>query len=248
MRARPLSYHDRDPKRVDSTALWKEIHNRYLPYPARGRDVPAERRSRTSANPGYASAYYTYMWSLVIAKDLLTGFDVKNLSAPGAARRYRDADLRARKLQARGHAGPRLPRPAVHGHGVGGVAESRNTELTQFQGAGSMFHVRVSLVLSTLLVTLSAVLVSQSTGPDWPQFRGPNRDGAVASFVEPKVWPEKLTQRWKVDVGEGHATPVLVGGRVYVFTRQGANEVMQALDAGTGKAIWQTRYAGAGDE
>ena len=31
------------------------------------------------------------MWSLVIAKDLLTGFDVSNLSAPGAARRYRDA-------------------------------------------------------------------------------------------------------------------------------------------------------------
>ena len=31
------------------------------------------------------------MWSLVIAKDLLTGFDKSNLSAPGAARRYRDA-------------------------------------------------------------------------------------------------------------------------------------------------------------
>ena len=84
-----LSYHDRDPKRVDSTALWKEIHNRYLPIPyVEGRT--GRRRSRTSARPGYASAYYTYMWSLVIAKDLFSRFDGKDLSAPGVARRYRD--------------------------------------------------------------------------------------------------------------------------------------------------------------
>jgi outer membrane protein assembly factor BamB len=87
------------------------------------------------------------------------------------------------------------------------------------------------------------VLAAQSAGPDWPQFRGPNRDGALASFAEPRAWPDRLTQRWKVEVGEGHATPVLVGGRIYTFTRQGANEVLQALDAASGKAVWQTRYA-----
>ena len=99
------------------------------------------------------------------------------------------------------------------------------------------------LVVSALLASAPVVLVGQSAGPDWPQFRGPNRDGAVASFIEPKVWPDTLTQRWKVDVGEGHASPSSFGNRLYVFTRQGTNEVMQALDAGTGKAIWQTRYA-----
>ena len=93
------------------------------------------------------------------------------------------------------------------------------------------------------LLVAPVVLAAQNAGSDWPQFRGPNRDGAVASFVEPKAWPERLTQRWKVEVGEGHATPVLVGGRIYTFTRQGANEVMQALDAATGKTVWQTRYA-----
>jgi outer membrane protein assembly factor BamB len=75
------------------------------------------------------------------------------------------------------------------------------------------------------LAMAPVVLVSQGSSSDWPQFRGPNRDGAVASFVEPKAWPDKLTQTWKVEVGEGHATPVLVGGRIYMFTRQGANEV-----------------------
>jgi thimet oligopeptidase len=85
-----LSYHDRDPRRLDTTAIWKEIQNRYMPYP----HVDGTYRELAFthlANPGYASAYYTYMWSLVIAKDLFTGFDKSNLSAPGAARRYRDA-------------------------------------------------------------------------------------------------------------------------------------------------------------
>jgi len=84
-----LSLHDRDPKRVDATALFKEIHNRYLPYP----HVDGTYRELAFthlANPGYASAYYTYMWSLVIAKDLFTGFDRSSLATPGAARRYRD--------------------------------------------------------------------------------------------------------------------------------------------------------------
>jgi thimet oligopeptidase len=84
-----LSYHDRDPRRVDTTALWKDAHNRYLPYP----HVDGTYRQMVFthlANPGYASAYYTYMWSLVIAKDLVSGFDAGNLSAAGAARRYRD--------------------------------------------------------------------------------------------------------------------------------------------------------------
>jgi len=44
---------------------------------------------------GYSSGYYTYMWSLVIAKDLFSAFDRKNLFAPEIARRYRDTILAA---------------------------------------------------------------------------------------------------------------------------------------------------------
>jgi thimet oligopeptidase len=42
---------------------------------------------------GYTSAYYTYMWSLVIAKDLMSGFDRSDLFDPDTAGRYRDAIL-----------------------------------------------------------------------------------------------------------------------------------------------------------
>ena len=47
------------------------------------------------ADEGYGSSYYTYLWSLVIAKDLFSAFDTDDLMAPGVARRYRDTVLAA---------------------------------------------------------------------------------------------------------------------------------------------------------
>ena len=77
---------------------------------------------------------------------------------------------------------------------------------------------------------------------DYPQWRGRNRDGSASAFTEPKSWPEKLTRRWKVDVGSGYATPIVIGSTVYAFTRRSGDEVMLALDAATGKILWQTAY------
>jgi thimet oligopeptidase len=89
-----LAYHDRNPAKVDTTALWKEIHNQYLPYP----HVEGTYRQAVFVhlgNPGYASAYYTYVWALVIAKDLFSAFDGKNLMEPGLASRYMNTVLAA---------------------------------------------------------------------------------------------------------------------------------------------------------
>jgi outer membrane protein assembly factor BamB len=93
-----------------------------------------------------------------------------------------------------------------------------------------------------LAVGLARTVGSQTNALDWPQWRGFGRDGHVAGFVPPNVWPDRLTQRWKVDVGNGYATPLLVGTRIYMFSRQGDNEVMAALDAASGKVLWQTGY------
>ena len=89
---------------------------------------------------------------------------------------------------------------------------------------------------------LTEVVGGQNAGSDWPQWRGPSRDGTLTAFAEPKAWPEHLTQRWKVEVGTGYATPILVGSRVYAFSRQGEKEVMRALDAASGKVVWETSY------
>jgi outer membrane protein assembly factor BamB len=77
---------------------------------------------------------------------------------------------------------------------------------------------------------------------DWPQWRGPNRDNKVTGFTAPAAWPKALTQKWKVKVGLGDASPVLVGDKVYVFTREGDDEVTTCLDAATGKTVWQDKY------
>ncbi len=56
---------------------------------------------------------------------------------------------------------------------------------------------------------------------DWPQRRGSGRDAKAAGFIPPKTWPQQFNQKWKLTVGQADATPALVGGRLYVFARQG---------------------------
>ena len=78
---------------------------------------------------------------------------------------------------------------------------------------------------------------------DYTQWRGNARDGAASGFVEPASWPQALKRQWKVDVGEGYGTPVVVGDMVYVFTRRDGEEVLTALDAAAGKERWRSGYA-----
>ena len=87
-----LSLHDRDPKDADAMDLYKRLMIEYLPtaYPE-GTHFPST--FTQLSNPNYTASYYTYMWSLVIAKDLFSGFDARNLLAPGPARRFRDTIL-----------------------------------------------------------------------------------------------------------------------------------------------------------
>jgi outer membrane protein assembly factor BamB len=102
-------------------------------------------------------------------------------------------------------------------------------------------HVLTAAVVA--LLPIAATRISSQTGSsDWPQWRGVNRDGAVASFREPRTWPEQLTRRWKVEVGLGYSAPIVVGNRVYSFSRQDPNEVLRALDADTGTIVWETSY------
>jgi outer membrane protein assembly factor BamB len=81
---------------------------------------------------------------------------------------------------------------------------------------------------------------------DWPQWRGANRDARASEFKAPKTWPKELNQKWKVTVGDGVATPALVGDKLYVFSRQDGNEVLRCLTASDGKEVWQDKYESLG--
>jgi len=102
---------------------------------------------------------------------------------------------------------------------------------------------RRALLACALAVNALIALEAQRSPRDYVQWRGAQRDGSASAFVEPKQWPEALTRRWKVEVGEGYATPLLVGDVVYVFTRLDGQEGITALDASTGKQRWRSGYA-----
>jgi len=94
-------------------------------------------------------------------------------------------------------------------------------------------------------LALIAMLVSVAAAQDWPQWRGPNRDGKAVGFTAPETWPAALTQQWRVVVGAGDATPALVGDRLYVFSRQGDEEVTTCLNVADGSQAWQDKVAAA---
>lgn len=98
------------------------------------------------------------------------------------------------------------------------------------------------------LSSLGCLLIFHGTGraQDWPQWRGPNRDARVQGFQAPASWPKALKQQWKVTIGDGVATPALVGNKLYVITRQDGNEVIRCVEAETGKELWQEKYASEG--
>jgi outer membrane protein assembly factor BamB len=92
-----------------------------------------------------------------------------------------------------------------------------------------------------LVLLASASLVRPLCAADWPQWRGPARDGRAALEAR-AAFPEALAQRWKVEVGEGHASPLVVGDRVYVFSREGEEEVVRSLELATGRQVWRQSY------
>jgi outer membrane protein assembly factor BamB len=65
----------------------------------------------------------------------------------------------------------------------------------------------------------------------------------VSGFTAPEKWPAALAQGWKQTVGTGDATPALVGDKLYVFARQGDDEVTLCMDAATGEELWKDKYA-----
>jgi outer membrane protein assembly factor BamB len=99
------------------------------------------------------------------------------------------------------------------------------------------------VVCSVISVATAVTMLAQSSPLDYPQWRGLNRDGSASAFSEPRAWPDQLTRKWKVEVGEGYATPILSGNVVYVFTRRDGNEGITALDAETGRERWRSTYA-----
>ena len=84
-------------------------------------------------------------------------------------------------------------------------------------------------------------------GADWPQWRGPGRDGVWReSGVVQKFGHEKLPVRWRAEIANGYSGPTVADGRVYVTDRLSSPtelERVHCFDAVTGGHLWSYDYA-----
>jgi thimet oligopeptidase len=85
-----ISCYNQDPATLDTDKLVAEITKRYQPFPyVEGTHL----QCAFGHLGGYSAIYYTYMWSLVIAKDMFAQFDSADLLRPGVAVKYRNRVL-----------------------------------------------------------------------------------------------------------------------------------------------------------
>jgi outer membrane protein assembly factor BamB len=94
--------------------------------------------------------------------------------------------------------------------------------------------------MKTIHCLCSIALAALAAGADWPQFLGPARNatspetGLLASW--PRTGPPVL---WQKEVGEGYSSPVVAAGRLILFHRVDNDEIVECLDAATGKELWK---------
>jgi outer membrane protein assembly factor BamB len=88
------------------------------------------------------------------------------------------------------------------------------------------------------LALLCAFAVSAA---DWPQWRGPHRTGHAAAGAKLIASiPSEPKTLWRIKAGEGLASPVVAGGKAFLFDNQGGKETLRAADATSGKELWST--------
>jgi len=97
--------------------------------------------------------------------------------------------------------------------------------------------------MAILFLCLSTRLVAQVAG-DWPQWRGPNRDGISKETGLLKQWPaDGPSLVWKATgAGRGYSTMAIANGRLYTMGLRGDREVVIAFDVATGKEAWATPH------
>jgi outer membrane protein assembly factor BamB len=105
------------------------------------------------------------------------------------------------------------------------------------------------LAIGSALSMLHHSILPVAQAEDWPQWRGPQRDGRwnVQGLVE-QLPDGQLPLEWSVPLGPGYAGPTVADGRVYVTDRQSADdgsgqtERILCLQSATGEKIWEHIY------
>lgn len=101
-----------------------------------------------------------------------------------------------------------------------------------------------------LVTTLVTVCASWAVAEDWPQWRGPDRDGISSETGLLKEWPAEGPKLvWQVDeLGDGYGAVSVANGMIFLVANEGLeNELVKALDQQTGQVLWGTRIGKVGN-
>jgi outer membrane protein assembly factor BamB len=108
-------------------------------------------------------------------------------------------------------------------------------------------HLGCRLAALFSILNLLGALVAHARADDWPQWRGPNRDGVwKETGVAEKFAGRELPIKWRAEIGAGYSGPTVADGRVYVMDRLTKPEEVERVlcfDEETGKPHWSHAYA-----
>jgi outer membrane protein assembly factor BamB len=105
-----------------------------------------------------------------------------------------------------------------------------------------------SQICTSAFLLLPAILLTHAT--DWPQWRGPERNGISQESNLLQEWPKSGPQLlWRVDnVGSGYSTPAVVKDRLFLLANEGTdNEFVEALNVQNGQRIWSSHLGKVGN-
>jgi outer membrane protein assembly factor BamB len=106
--------------------------------------------------------------------------------------------------------------------------------------------IRRSGLYAGLVALVAAASVTLQGLEDWPQWRGPRRDGVSAERGLLKSWPQGGPPlAWKASgAGQGYSSFALADGRLFTLGARGTSEHVIAYDAATGKRLWEVAHGG----
>ncbi|TDI82551.1 MAG: hypothetical protein E2O78_09540 [Caldithrix sp.] len=108
-----------------------------------------------------------------------------------------------------------------------------------------MQKIHTFLIAAVFSAGLAAGVTAEDSGKgkmDWPQWRGPNRDGISSEKGLLKTWPEGGPKiLWRAASGDGYSAMSVVEGRLYTIYGRNADELVVCLDAGSGDELWRYR-------
>lgn len=103
---------------------------------------------------------------------------------------------------------------------------------------------RLTVLAAGIAILSLSTVVSNRALDDWPQWRGPKRDGVSLEKGLLKDWPSGgPALAWRATgAGDGYSSFAVVNGRLYTLGARGGTEYVMAFDAGTGRKVWEVPH------